>query len=42
LLSASFGYQEAYGSKENGHSIFTFYFLEGLKGAEGKSINLTM
>ena len=39
LLSASSGYQEAYGSKEKGHSIFTFYFLEGLKGAGGKSVN---
>ncbi|GKS67442.1 hypothetical protein YTPLAS73_09890 [Nitrosarchaeum sp.] len=39
LLSASSGYQEAYGSKEKGHSIFTFYFLEGLKGAEGKSVD---
>lgn len=39
LLSASSGFQEAYGSKEKGHSIFTFYFLEGLRGAQGNSVN---
>jgi Flp pilus assembly protein TadD len=31
-LAASQGYQEAYDLKERGHSIFTFFLLEGLKG----------
>jgi tripartite motif-containing protein 71 len=32
LLAASQGYQEAYALKERGHSIFTYFLLEGLKG----------
>jgi hypothetical protein len=32
LLAASQAYQEAYGLLEKGHSIFTYYLLEGLKG----------
>ena len=32
LLSASQAAQEAYGLREKGHSIFTYYLLEGLKG----------
>jgi tetratricopeptide (TPR) repeat protein len=32
LLAASQGYEEAYDRKENDHSIFTYYLLEGLKG----------
>ncbi len=34
LLAASHGYQEAYGLKEKGHSIFTYYLLEGFKGSK--------
>ena len=34
LLAASMGYQEAYGLKEKGHSIFTYYLLEGFRGAK--------
>jgi tetratricopeptide (TPR) repeat protein len=32
LLAASQGYEEAYDTQEKGHSIFTYYLLEGLKG----------
>jgi YVTN family beta-propeller protein len=32
LLAASQAAQEAYGLEEKGHSIFTYYLLEGLKG----------
>jgi tetratricopeptide (TPR) repeat protein len=32
LLAASQGYQEAFDLKESGHSIFTYFLLEGLKG----------
>ena len=32
LLGASQAIQRAYGSTEKGHSIFTFYLLEGLRG----------
>jgi tetratricopeptide (TPR) repeat protein len=34
LLAASMGYQEAYGLKERGHSIFTYYLLEGFRGTK--------
>jgi DNA-binding beta-propeller fold protein YncE/tetratricopeptide (TPR) repeat protein len=34
LLAASMGFQEAYGLKEKGHSIFTYYLLEGFRGAK--------
>ena len=33
-MAASIGYQEAYGLKEKGHSIFTYYLLEGFRGAK--------
>ena len=28
------GFQEAYGLQEKGHSIFTYYLLEGFRGAK--------
>jgi sugar lactone lactonase YvrE len=34
LLAASQAHQEAYGLREEGHSIFTYYLLKGLKGNE--------
>jgi uncharacterized caspase-like protein len=34
LLAASLGYQEAYSLKEKGHSIFTYYLLEGFRGSK--------
>ncbi len=34
LLAASLSYQEAYGLKEENHSIFTYYLLQGLRGNE--------
>jgi tetratricopeptide (TPR) repeat protein len=34
LLAASMGFQEAYGLKEKGHSIFTYYLLEGFRGTK--------
>jgi len=39
LLAASQAAQEAYGLKEQDHSIFTYYLLEGLKGNE-KSVDV--
>ena len=38
-LSASQAPQEAYGLKEQNHSIFTYYLLEGLRGTE-KSVDI--
>jgi len=34
LLAASLSYQEAFGMQKGGQSVFTHYFIEGLKGAE--------
>lgn len=34
LLAASLSYQEAYGLKEENHSIFTYFLLQGLRGNE--------
>jgi uncharacterized caspase-like protein len=34
ILAASQGYQEAYRLQEKGHSIFTYFLLEGLRGNE--------
>jgi hypothetical protein len=39
LLAASQAAQEAYGLKEQNHSIFTYYLLEGLRGTE-KSVDV--
>jgi hypothetical protein len=39
LLAASQAAQEAYGLKEQDHSIFTYYLLEGLRGNE-KSVDV--
>jgi hypothetical protein len=39
LLAASLATQEAYGLKEKGHSIFTYHLLQGLRGANGDSID---
>jgi uncharacterized protein YjbI with pentapeptide repeats len=39
LLAASMATQEAYGLKEKGHSIFTYYLLEGLRGGNGESVD---
>jgi hypothetical protein len=39
LLAASMPTQQAYGLKEKGHSIFTYYLLEGLKGGNGESVD---
>ena len=38
LLAASQATQEAFGLREEGHSIFTYYLLQGLKGNE-KSVD---
>jgi hypothetical protein len=38
LLAASQAAEEAFGLREKGHSIFTYYLLEGLKGNE-KSVD---
>jgi hypothetical protein len=37
ILAASQGYQEAYRLQEKGHSIFTHFLLEGLKGNKNSS-----
>ena len=39
-FSASFGAEQAYGLKQEGHSIFTYYLLEGLKGGKGESVDV--
>jgi Thermolysin metallopeptidase, alpha-helical domain/Thermolysin metallopeptidase, catalytic domain/Caspase domain len=39
LLAACQGYEEAFSTKKQDHSIFTYYLLNGLKGADGKSVN---
>ncbi|MGB9167399.1 MAG: SIR2 family protein [Nitrososphaeraceae archaeon] len=39
ILSASRDTQEAYGSKKQDHSIFTYHLLEGLRGASGESVD---
>ena len=39
LLAASLAPQAAYGKKEKDHSVFTYHLLEGLRGANGASID---
>ena len=39
MLAASQGYQEAYDSKEMGHSIFTYFLLEGLRGKSKDAVD---
>jgi uncharacterized protein YjbI with pentapeptide repeats len=39
LLSACSGYQEAFPTLQGDHSFFTHYLMEGLKGANGKSVD---
>lgn len=39
ILAASLATQEAYGKKEQDHSIFTYHLLEGLRGANDASID---
>ena len=39
ILAASTGTQEAYGSKKQDHSIFTYHLLAGLRGAYGESVD---
>jgi tetratricopeptide (TPR) repeat protein len=39
ILAASTGTQEAYGSKKQDHSIFTYHLLEGMRGASGESVD---
>ena len=39
ILAASQSTEEAYKLSTENHSIFTFYLIEGLKGAEGQSVD---
>lgn len=40
ILAASLSSQEAFGSKKDGHSVFTRYMIDGLMGAKGESVDL--
>ncbi|MBI5146721.1 MAG: tetratricopeptide repeat protein [Thaumarchaeota archaeon] len=39
LLSSCMGFQESFATAERDHSFFTNYLLNGLRGAEGKSVD---
>lgn len=39
ILSASRGFQESFATMEGKHSFFTHYLLNGLRGANGKSVD---
>ena len=39
VLASSQAYQESYGLRESGHSLFTYYLLDGLRGGNGKSVD---
>ncbi len=39
LLSASLGFQESFATEMGDHSFFTHYLMNGLKGADGKSVD---
>jgi hypothetical protein len=39
LMASSLAHQESVVLKKLNHSLFTYYLLEGLKGAEGKSVD---
>lgn len=39
ILAASQGLQKAYLLKEHNHSLFTYYLLDGLRGANGESVD---
>ena len=39
VLSACLGYQEAFATLEGRHSVFTSFLIDGLRGANGKSVD---
>jgi hypothetical protein len=39
VLASSQAYQESYGLIESGHSLFTYYLLDGLQGGNGESVD---
>ena len=40
ILASSLAYQESFQMKKLGHSLFTYYILDGLMGAAGQSTDI--